>query len=65
MIYPHPADRLSILRALSCSVASERLFSTCRSAEGVPVDDGMWAEVLNAGELFGVTEEELEAIIAG
>jgi|EP01046_Picozoa_sp_COSAG06_P025289 hypothetical protein len=34
-----------------------------RSRLGVEVDDGMWSEVLAAGELFGVSSEELESIV--
>jgi LDH2 family malate/lactate/ureidoglycolate dehydrogenase len=35
-----------------------------RLAGGVPVDPGMWSEVVNAGALFGLGADELEAVLA-
>ena len=35
-----------------------------RMAHGLPVDAGMWNEVLTAGELVGVDSETLEALVS-
>ena len=36
-----------------------------RLANGLPVDSGMWGEVLAAGEMVGVTAKTLEALVTG
>ena len=41
----------------------EQLARADRLAKGVMVDDGMWAEVITAGELIGVSKEERDDIV--